>query len=83
MNISPIDIAISIGILTIVSLLVFNASRNRRAKALTPLAGIAFGSIITGTLFGDSRLVSYSFVGLGVGLAVIDIVLKARRSDNS
>jgi len=52
---------------------------NMNDKGLTPLAGIAFAFIIAGSIFGDSRLVGYSLIGIGVIVAFIDIVKKMKR----
>ena len=71
-------IAISIIILAIIALLVFFLGKNREKK-LTPLTGIAFGFIIAGIAFGDDRLVGYSLMGIGIILAVIDMVLELKK----
>ena len=74
MNMS--QIALSLVVLAIIAFLVFFLSKNKWEKTLTPLAGLAFGFILAGILFGDTRLVSYSLMGIGVILAVIDIIFK-------
>ena len=51
----------------------------QKQKTLTPLAGLAFAFIILGIIFGDSRLIWYSLMGIGVLLAVIDIVKKLKK----
>ena len=76
MSITPIYIASPIVVLAIIAFLVFFVSKNRGKKTLTPLASLAFGFILAGILFGDSMLVGYSLMGIGVILAVIDIILK-------
>lgn len=52
----------------------FFAGRNREEKKLTPLAGLAFGFILSGMFFSDNRLVGYGLMGIGVLLAVVDIL---------
>jgi hypothetical protein len=42
------------------------------------MAGLAFGFIMAGLFFGEKRSIGYSLLGVGVLLAVIDIV---KRSD--
>ena len=79
MNPSQIYIAISIVVLAIIALLVFFVNKNKKDKKLTPLTSLAFGFIIVGIIFGYSGLVSYSLMGTGVVLAVIDITLKLKR----
>ena len=79
MNPSQIYIVISIVVLAIISLLVFFVNKNKKDKKLTRLTSLAFGFIIVGIIFGYSGLVSYSLMGTGVVLAVIDIILKLKR----
>ncbi len=79
MNPSQIYIVISIVVLAIISLLVFFVNKNKKDKKLTRLTSLAFGFIIVGIIFGYSGLVSYSLMGTGVVLAVIDITLKLKR----
>ena len=79
MNSSQIYIAISIVVLAIIALLVFFVNKNKKDKKLTPLAGIAFGFILAGIVFGDDRLIGYSLIGVGVILAIIDIFKKLKR----
>jgi len=76
MESSQIYILISIFILLIIGLIIFFIRKDRKQKPLTPLAGLAFGFIIAGIVFGESRLVGYSLMGIGVLLAVTDIVIK-------
>jgi len=73
MNTSQAYIAITIVILLVVALLVFVARRNQQEKRLTPLAGLAFGFVLAGILFGDDRFIGYGLMGVGVILAVVDI----------
>lgn len=50
------------------------------SKALSPLAGIAFGCIAAGIILGDARWWGYGLMGLGVVLSIIDAVLKLRKT---
>ena len=80
MNISQIYIAISIVVLAIIALLIFFVSKSKKEKKLTPLAGLAFGFILAGIIFANQgRLISYSFMGVGVVLAIIDMINKLRK----
>ena len=83
MEASQIYILISIIVLLIIAILFFfvKKNKNNKQKTLTPLAGIAFGFILAGIIFGDSRLVGYSLIGIGVLLAVIDIIIKLRKNE--
>ena len=71
-------IIISIAILLVIALLFFGVYRNRKDAKLTPLAGLAFGFIVAGIIFGGDRLIGYGLLGVGVILAVIDMVIKFR-----
>ena len=73
---SQIYILIAIVVLLIIAILVFFVRKNKKQKPLTPLAGLAFGFIIAGIIFGESRLVSYSLLGIGILLAIIDMIKK-------
>jgi hypothetical protein len=78
MNISQVYIIISIVVLLIVALLIYVTSKNKKSSALSPLAGLAFGFILAGLFFGEERVVGYSMLGIGVVLAVIDMIRKSR-----
>jgi hypothetical protein len=73
MNTSQIYIAISIVVLAAIALLVFFIGKSRKQNRLTPLAGLAYGFILAGIIFGDNRLIGYSLLGIGVSIAVIDM----------
>ncbi|MDD5191648.1 MAG: hypothetical protein PHH54_01995 [Candidatus Nanoarchaeia archaeon] len=79
MEASQIYILISIIVLLIIAILVFFIKKNRKQKSLTLLASLAFVFIIAGIIFGDSRLVGYSLIGIGVLLAIIDMVRKLKK----
>jgi amino acid transporter len=81
MNPTQIYIAISIVVLAIIALLVFFVNKNKKGKKLTPLASLAFGFVLAGIIFGDDRLISYSLMGVGVILAIIDMIKKLRKND--
>ncbi len=78
MNTSQIYIAISIVVLAAIALLVIFLGKSRKENRLTPLAGLAFGFILAGIIFGDNRLIGYSLLGIGVIIAVIDIFIKLK-----
>jgi len=78
MNTSQIYIAISIVVLAAIALLFFFTGKSRKQNRLTPLAGLAFGFILAGIVFGDDRLIGYSLLGIGVIIAVIDIFIRSK-----
>lgn len=80
MESSTIYIAIGIISLGVIALLVVQKRQEGSVrKQLTPLAGLAFGFVLAGILFGEERIVGYSLLGAGVLLAVIDMIMKLRR----
>ena len=78
MNVSQIFIAVSIAVLACIALLVFLIGKSRKENRLTPLASLAFGFVLAGILFGDDRLIGYSLLGIGVILAVIDMLKRSK-----
>jgi amino acid transporter len=78
MNASLPFILISIIVIVIIAVLFFFVSKNRSENRLTPLAGLAFGFILAGILFGENRYLGYCLMGVGVIIAVIDIINGAR-----
>jgi hypothetical protein len=77
MNPSLPYIGITIGALLILAMLAYATGKSRRPGRLTPLAGLAFGFILAGILFGEDRIIGYGLMGVGVVLALIDIVKKS------
>jgi drug/metabolite transporter (DMT)-like permease len=71
---------LSLVVLAIVASLVYFISRKRSGigKPLSPLAGLAFAFILAGLFFGGNQWVGYGLMGIGVVLAVIDIIMKIR-----
>jgi len=78
MNASQVSIIISIVVLAIIALLVFFLGKNRNENRLTPLAGLAFGFVIAGILFGENRFLGYGLLGIGVILSVVDIFVRSK-----
>ena len=71
-------ILLSIVVLLVVAMLVFIIGKNRSQNRLTPMAGLAFGFIIAGVLFGENRLLGYGLMGIGLLVAVIDIYTRGK-----
>ena len=74
----PVYIAIALIVLAIAAILAVYAWKRGGVKTISRLAGLSFVFIMGGLIFGDSRLIGYSFLGLGVVFAIIDIVQKLR-----
>jgi uncharacterized membrane protein len=72
-------IIIALVAIVIVAVLVFMSGKNRENNRLTPLAGLAFGFILAGVLFGENLFLGYAFLLLGIVVAVIDIIMRGRQ----
>ncbi len=72
-------ILVSIVVLLVVALLVFFASPTRSENHLTPLAGLAFGFIVAGILFGEVRILGYGMMGVGILIAIVDILRRPQK----
>ena len=76
---SVLYLGIAVGGIVIVAVLVFLVGGKSQRSNLTPLAGPAFAFIISGILFGDERIIGYGLMGVGVVLAVVDIIVRSRQ----
>lgn len=82
MDASQIYVLIGIVVLAIIAVLVFfvNKKKNKKHEKLSPLVGIAFGFMIAGIVFGgDDRLIGYSLIGIGIILAIWDMIRKSKK----
>lgn len=79
MNPQNIYIFISIAVLLILALLMFFVARQKKEKPLTTLTSLAFAFILAGIIFGEERWLGYSLMGIGVILAVVDMIRKLRK----
>lgn len=78
MTVAQIYILISIVLLAIIAVLDYMISNNKKGKKLTLLTRLAFGFVLAGILLGSERLIGYSFLGVGVLLAVVDMIKKGK-----
>jgi len=69
----PVWIAISIIALVVIVILLLIA-RGRQYQQPSNLAILGMSLVVLGIIFGDSRLIGYSFIGVGVLLSVIDAI---------
>ncbi len=74
----PIYVAVAVVALAIIAVIVAR-TRQTPPGRLTPLAGLAMAFVVSAILFGEDRLVGYGLIGVGVALAVLDIVQQRRR----
>ncbi len=77
---SPSDIYILIAIIVLLAVVVvaFVLGRREPHNRLSPMAGLAFGFIIAGILFGDNPTLGYTMLGIGIILALADIIRRPK-----
>jgi hypothetical protein len=69
----PVWIAISIVALVVIAVLLLTG-RGKQHKKPSNLAVLGMSLVVLGIIFGDDRIVGYSFIGVGVLLSVIDAI---------
>ena len=69
----PAWIAISVVALVVIVVLLL-AGRGKQYKKPSNLAILGMSLVVLGIIFGDERIVGYSFISVGVLLPVVDIV---------
>jgi hypothetical protein len=71
----PLWIAISISALVVIMVLLL-ISRRKGKQLLNPsnLLVLGMSFVVLGIIFGDERIIGYSFIGIGVLLSVIDAI---------
>ena len=73
----PVWIAIAMASLIVIVLLLL-LGRGKQYKRPSNLAVLGMSLVVLGIIFGDSRIVGYSFIGVGVLLSVIDAVRNSK-----
>jgi hypothetical protein len=69
----PLWIAISVtALVVIVVLLLIGRGKEYHKPSNLAILGMSF--VVLGIIFGDDRLIGYSFIGIGVLLSVIDAI---------
>jgi len=58
---------------------VFFVRGKKKGKKVSLLGGLGLMFVLAGIIFGESRLVGYTLIGIGVLLAVIDIIIKSKK----
>ena len=69
----PLWIAVSIIALVVIVVLLLIAG-GKQYKKPSNLAILGMSLVVLGIIFGDNRIVGYSFIGVGVLLSVVDII---------
>jgi hypothetical protein len=67
-------IAVSLIILAVIGILLIIAKKENKQQPASRLTLLAMGFIVLGIVFGSDRLIGYSFLGIGVIIAVFDLV---------
>jgi len=71
---------ITISIIALVLLVVFLLrGRGKQYKKPSNLAVLGMSLVVLGIIFGDDRLIGYSFMGVGVLLSVIDAIRNSKQ----
>lgn len=74
MNTSQAYITISIFALLLVAIILIIKRKQGGEKRLSCLVALAFAFVLAGIIFGDDRLIGYSLIGIGLILAIVDII---------
>jgi formate hydrogenlyase subunit 3/multisubunit Na+/H+ antiporter MnhD subunit len=76
---SQIYILISIIALLIIAIVLFFLRKNKKQKPISILGSFSLFFVLSGIIFGDNRLIGYSLIGIGVLLAVADIIVNKNK----
>jgi hypothetical protein len=69
----PVWIAIAIVALVVIVVLLL-IGRGRQYHKPSNLAILGMSLVVLGIIFGDDRIIGYSFIGVGVLLSIIDAI---------
>lgn len=53
--------------------------RGQRPNRISPLAAIALAFVVAGITFGNERWIGYTFIGVGIVLAIADAIGSSRK----
>lgn len=79
MNAQSIYIIIAIVALAIIAGSIIFMKKMKPGAKLSPFAGLAFAFLIAGIILGEDRIIGYSLVGVGLVIALIDIIKKSKK----
>ena len=63
---------IGISIAALIAIVVLLVLKRRKINRISTLTMLGMTMVVLGIIFGDSRWISYSLIGVGVLLAIID-----------
>jgi hypothetical protein len=69
-------IAITIAILCVIGLIFLTSKNKKGQRRLSQLAAMSLISILAGIAMGESNLIGYSLIFIGVVIAITDIMIK-------
>lgn len=78
MNATTLFILAGVIILIVLAILAFVLGRREAHNRITPLTGLAFAFVIAGIVFGADRLIGYSLMGIGVIMAIYDMLRRPK-----
>lgn len=70
---------ITIAVIVLVLLAMFLFGVKKKENRLSRLASLAFAFILGGIVFGENVYLGYGLMGVGLGLAFVDIFIKGRK----
>ena len=73
MTMSQFYMAVVLVILAAVALMLVLTRKGGQQRRLSTLAALAFVFVFAGLFFGESRLLGYGLIAVGVVLAIVDI----------
>jgi hypothetical protein len=71
---ATIYILVSIIVIAVVAYLVLRVWKIKKDQRLSAIAGLAFGFVLAGLIFGEDRLAGYGLMAVGVLLALVDLL---------
>jgi len=73
-------IAVSIvALVVIVALLLISRRGGRQYPRPSNLALVGMSMVVLGIIFGDDRLIGYSFIGVGIIISVVDAIFSRKK----
>ncbi len=78
MSASDPFILVTVLVLLALMAVIFLLRRGQVHSRLTPLAGLAFACILAALVFSDDRWLGYGLIGLGVILAIVDMIQRRK-----
>ena len=73
-------ILITLAVLAFTAFIEFLVNPGKKSVRLSPMSALAFAFVVSGAFFSEKQWLGYSLMGIGVLLAIIDIIRKYRRS---